>query len=531
MRAGQVDSAVMFDNTYSIYKNICPLLYAYKFIKSEVPYRHEKTTGTTMLSTTTNSTGVSSFIVSIVILIALYALILPVEPIRNALLLTIRNDSASSIPVYWYNQQRHLQQRQVRPGTLLTVQLLDSSSVHIGSHVMHSHEIDFGGSGVFVVVVSSSNTHPNETLLTHETTSTTTTIDIVKAWTRPCRRHQQMNRNKNISKEEFDAALQEISACLMTAVTIELDQWNGMNANFDREHLIKQRLAADFERYTCADDTLPTNDPVLINEWVDPDSPQQRYVIHTLHHWKSSRIQVIHDFISDEECNAIQNQAHYTNASTYDGKGHVTISESRKAMQAAISTMNLPETNPIHGLRERIFRYASHSMGINLSSEGQEPIMSIRYTGKGEPNSNSSSPPDQYLPHCDGDCSGKPHKHAMRVASMVMYCTIPTKGGSTNFRNAGVHVQGAKNQAIFFSYIDPITKTMDNGFTEHSGCPVWAGEKIIATEWIRLGVTKEVPWNGYNTLGERVSPELDKLRKDFETVDWSAFLGDLGGVA
>jgi len=187
----------------------------------------EKTTGTTMLSTTTNSTGVSSFIVSIVTLIALYALILPVEPIRNALLLTIRNDSASSIPVYWYNQQRHLQQRQVRPGTLLTVQLLDSSSVHIGSHVMHSHEIDFGSSGVFVVVVSSSNTHPNETLLTHETTSTTTTIDIVKAWTRPCRRHQQMNRNKNISKEEFDAALQEISACLMTAVTIELDQWNG----------------------------------------------------------------------------------------------------------------------------------------------------------------------------------------------------------------------------------------------------------------------------------------------------------------
>lgn len=42
---------------------------------------------------------------------------------------------------------------------------------------------------------------------------------------------------------------------------------------------------------------------------------------------------------------------------------------------------------------------------------------------------------------------------------------------------------------------------MDNGFTEHSGCPVVEGEKKIVTQWVRYGVDKEHPWNSFNTLG------------------------------
>ena len=53
--------------------------------------------------------------------------------------------------------------------------------------------------------------------------------------------------------------------------------------------------------------------------------------------------------------------------------------------------------------------------------------------------------------------------------------------------------------AIFFSYIDPVTKTMDTGFTEHSGCPVFEGEKKIVTQWIRYGVDTENPWDSFNT--------------------------------
>jgi hypothetical protein len=82
---------------------------------------------------------------------------------------------------------------------------------------------------------------------------------------------------------------------------------------------------------------------------------------------------------------------------------------------------------------------------------------------------------------------------------MVMYCTVPKLGGSTNFRNAGVHVKPVVGSAIFFSYMDPKTRITDNRFTEHSGCPVYEGDKKIVTQWIRVGVDSENPWDAFNT--------------------------------
>jgi hypothetical protein len=85
------------------------------------------------------------------------------------------------------------------------------------------------------------------------------------------------------------------------------------------------------------------------------------------------------------------------------------------------------------------------------------------------------------------------------MATIVMYCNIPETGGHTNFKNANVHVKPRNGNGIFFSYIDPKTKSTDTGFTEHSGCPVYEGEKKIVTQWIRLGVDKENPWDSLNT--------------------------------
>lgn len=76
---------------------------------------------------------------------------------------------------------------------------------------------------------------------------------------------------------------------------------------------------------------------------------------------------------------------------------------------------------------------------------------------------------------------------------------MPEVGGHTNFRNANVHVKPRTGDAIFFSYIDPITLLTDNKLTEHSGCPVIEGEKKIVTQWVRYGVDKENPWHSFNT--------------------------------
>jgi hypothetical protein len=83
--------------------------------------------------------------------------------------------------------------------------------------------------------------------------------------------------------------------------------------------------------------------------------------------------------------------------------------------------------------------------------------------------------------------------------SFFVSSDVPESGGHTNFRNAGVHVKPNTGNAVFFSYIDPETRIMDNGFTEHSGCPVYHGEKKIVTQWIRLGVDNDNPWDSFNT--------------------------------
>lgn len=48
---------------------------------------------------------------------------------------------------------------------------------------------------------------------------------------------------------------------------------------------------------------------------------------------------------------------------------------------------------------------------------------------------------------------------------------------------------------------------MDDGFTEHSGCPVLEGEKWITTVWMRDGVTEEEPWHLFDPDGVRMLQE------------------------
>ena len=208
--------------------------------------------------------------------------------------------------------------------------------------------------------------------------------------------------------------------------------------------------------------------------------------------------------MDDEECQAMEDEAKKSlhRATVADGKGGSRVSDNRKAMQAGIRVPWYKEKNghPIARLSRRVYDYTNHVLGLDIDEHGQEDLMSIQYFGRGKEDEH----PDRYMPHCDGDCSGLPHKQGTRMATMVIYCKTPPVGGSTNFRNAGVHVKPTKGAAVFFSYINPITKVTDERFTEHSGCPVYEGEKKIVTQWVRLGVDRENPWTSFNTLGIKI---------------------------
>ena len=59
-----------------------------------------------------------------------------------------------------------------------------------------------------------------------------------------------------------------------------------------------------------------------------------------------------------------------------------------------------------------------------------------------------------------------------------------------------------RKQMLFFGYklppaVEDGEPRMDNGHTEHSGCPLREGSKWVATQWYREGVSEERGWETF----------------------------------
>ena len=98
-------------------------------------------------------------------------------------------------------------------------------------------------------------------------------------------------------------------------------------------------------------------------------------------------------------------------------------------------------------------------------------------------------PGTEYLPHYDyfdPDEAGTPailQRGGQRVGSIVCYLNTPEAGGATVFPDVGLEVAPVRGNAVFFSYDRPHPATR----TLHGGAPVDAGEKWVATKWLREG--------------------------------------------
>ena len=96
----------------------------------------------------------------------------------------------------------------------------------------------------------------------------------------------------------------------------------------------------------------------------------------------------------------------------------------------------------------------------------------------------------EYKPHYDYFDPGEPgtptilKRGGQRVGTLVMYLNEPALGGGTTFPDVGLEVAPQRGNAVFFNYDkpDPSTRTL------HGGAPVVAGDKWVATKWLRQGV-------------------------------------------
>lgn len=110
--------------------------------------------------------------------------------------------------------------------------------------------------------------------------------------------------------------------------------------------------------------------------------------------------------------------------------------------------------------------------------ERGEPIQVLHY-----------NPGTEYKPHFDyfdpADTGNRKvlSMGGQRIATLIMYLNDVEAGGSTVFPDIGLDVLPRRGNAVFFAYSDEGGRL--DSRTLHGGSPVAAGEKWIATKWLR----------------------------------------------
>jgi prolyl 4-hydroxylase len=185
---------------------------------------------------------------------------------------------------------------------------------------------------------------------------------------------------------------------------------------------------------------------------------------------KHPRVVVFGGLLTDEECSGLMKlaEARLSRSETVDNAtGGSEVNPSRTSDGMFFERGE-------HALIQRIERRIAALLGWPL--ENGEGLQILRYR-----------PGAEYKPHhdyFDPVHSGSATilaRGGQRVGTLVMYLNTPEGGGATTFPEAGLEVAPVRGNAVFFSYTraHPSTKTL------HGGAPVLAGEKWVATKWLR----------------------------------------------
>lgn len=133
---------------------------------------------------------------------------------------------------------------------------------------------------------------------------------------------------------QVQSAMDDLVACVEVGVAGSLAK---ANEELAFQSMLRKGMASEMENYTCADLTLDTTTPLEEEIWKS-DKDKKRRKIRKLLDRPASRVHLIDDFISVEECKAMEMAAEpkLHRATVADGKGGSHFSESRKGKHASI---------------------------------------------------------------------------------------------------------------------------------------------------------------------------------------------------
>lgn len=191
--------------------------------------------------------------------------------------------------------------------------------------------------------------------------------------------------------------------------------------------------------------------------------------VHVLQVVASPRVVLFGNFLSDEECDEVIAQAtvRLTPSKTVNPEGGEMAHPHRTSSGMFFKHA---ETPLIRTIEERIANL------VQWPIENGEAMQVLRYL-----------PGAEYRPHYDYFGADNPSyakilaRGGQRVGTFLMYLGEPEAGGGTVFPDIGLEVAPKRGNALFFSYpvADPSSRSL------HGGQPVVAGEKWVATKWLR----------------------------------------------
>jgi prolyl 4-hydroxylase len=213
---------------------------------------------------------------------------------------------------------------------------------------------------------------------------------------------------------------------------------------------------------------VPVPEPKMEESPLYIDAGDRR--VHVVQSMFDPRVIVFGNLLSDEECEELIGMARPRLArsltvATKTGGEEVNADRTSNGM-----FFQRGENPLISKLEERIGRL------LNWPVENGEGLQILHYT-----------PGTEYKPHYDYFDPREPgtpsilRRGGQRVGTLIMYLGEPDKGGGTVFPDVHLEVSPKRGHAVFFSYERPHPSTR----TLHGGSPVLAGEKWIATKWLR----------------------------------------------
>lgn len=184
---------------------------------------------------------------------------------------------------------------------------------------------------------------------------------------------------------------------------------------------------------------------------------------------ESPQITVIRGFMSSDECDYVINRGAPALRHSQTGDplaGQATVNQTRTSSDMGFDVERMDIV--IRLIEERM------AAACGVPREHGEPLVLLHY-----------APGQEYKNHFDFIDTGEWETRfgGQRVVTFLVYLNDVEAGGATVFPRANLSMRGNKGDALFFRNVtasgepDPLTL--------HHGAPVEAGEKWLASKWIR----------------------------------------------